>query len=166
MDIVASKDQDALKDILKSFNDKDTEATLNCKVRKSDDSEFDVVLSFSGATYDGEACIQLIARPQVDSELEEKLKRFSSEDLLTGLFNKQHFTEQLDDLREKALDNKAKGPFSTSKSTIFQRSVSNMPSPVATSCWLKRPLCCVRYASTMNCLPDSQTILLRCCLLR
>lgn len=109
MDIVASKDQDALKDILKSFNDKDTEATLNCKVRKSDDSEFDVVLSFSGATYDGEACIQLIARPQVDSELEEKLKRFSSEDLLTGLFNKQHFTEQLDDLREKALDNKAKG---------------------------------------------------------
>jgi diguanylate cyclase (GGDEF)-like protein len=109
MDIIASKDQDALKDILKTFKDKETETTLTCAVRKSDDSEIDVLLSFSGATYDGETCIQLIARPQVDSELEEKLKRFSSEDLLTGLYNKVYFADQLEIAREKALSGEQKG---------------------------------------------------------
>lgn len=108
MDIVASKDQDAVKDLLKAFKDQTEEATLDCTLRKSDDSEIEVVLSVLPATYDGEACLQLIARPQVDSELEEKLKRFSSEDLLTGLFNRNHFTEQLEGLREKALQGKLK----------------------------------------------------------
>jgi len=109
MDMVAGKDQDALKEVLKSLKDSEGEATLSCTVRKSDDTEIEVTLSFSGATYDGEACIQLIARPQVDSELEEKLKRFSSEDLLTGLFNKVYFGEQLEIAREKALSGTQKG---------------------------------------------------------
>lgn len=109
IDVIASKDQDAFKGVLKEFRDNPAETTLPCTIRKEDESEEDVVLTFSEATYDGEDCIQLIARPQVDSELEEKLKRFSSEDLLTGLYNRPYFTDNLSEKRELAVNGKFQG---------------------------------------------------------
>jgi len=105
MDIIGNTSKEQFKSFMKNLAEgaKDSDE-LACKVQKDDGSELDVVISFSQATYDGEVCNQLIIRPEIDSELEEKLRRFSSEDLLTGLYNKIHFTEYLDTITEKAVN--------------------------------------------------------------
>ena len=105
MDTIGSASKEQFKSFMKSLAEGNTESNeLSCKVQKEDGTELDVVISFSQATYDGEACSQLIIRPEVDPELEEKLRKFSSEDLLTGLYNKIHFTEYLDTIAEKAVN--------------------------------------------------------------
>ncbi|OZG71538.1 diguanylate cyclase [Hahella sp. CCB-MM4] len=105
MDTIAGANKDKFKSFMKSMNDGSASSNeLTCKIQKEDGSETDVVISFSQATYDGEACTQLIVRPEIDSELEEKLRKFSSEDLLTGLYNRSHFIEHLDSIVEKALN--------------------------------------------------------------
>ncbi|MBU6950068.1 MULTISPECIES: EAL domain-containing response regulator [unclassified Hahella] len=112
MDVLSSGSQEPFKDFLKAFNDaqqNQQHKELTCTIRKSDDSEVEVVLSCSQATYDGEACTQIIVRPEVDPELEEKLRKFSSEDLLTGLYNKVHFMEHLEGAIDKALNNDLQG---------------------------------------------------------
>src|SRR5690606_12480556 len=81
-----------------------------CAALRSDGSTIDVVYTLLSATYDGERCTQVIVRPeQDDSELEEKLKKISSQDLLTGLYNRQYFTERLHTSAEKALANELQG---------------------------------------------------------
>src|SRR5690554_7520366 len=70
--------------------------TMNCTARRSDDQELAVTMSVSAATYDGEACTQIVLQPEhSDAELEEKLKQISSQDLLTGLYNRseEHTSE-------------------------------------------------------------------------
>ncbi|WP_020407560.1 EAL domain-containing response regulator [Hahella ganghwensis] len=105
MDTVAGNSKEKFKSFMKRMNEGSSSGNeLTCTIQKEDGTETDVVISFSQATYDGEACTQLIVRPEVDSELEEKLRKFSSEDLLTGLYNKIHFMEHLDNIVEKALN--------------------------------------------------------------
>jgi len=56
------------------------------------------VLEFSPASIDGEPCTQIIIRDNSSSKkLEEKLRQMSSQDAQTGLANKQHFMQALDD---------------------------------------------------------------------
>jgi multidomain signaling protein FimX len=103
IDLIASEDQDKFKDLLKSYGDKEGDFDeISCI-----DSEGSTILSrlsLSPATYDGEQCTQIIFRPMVDeSELEDRIKEISSQDLLTGLFNRQYFIEQLDSAVDSAL---------------------------------------------------------------
>lgn len=97
LDTLTPESQDKYKGFMKAFaeNGKDG-ATLNCTARRSDDQEFNVTMSVSAATYDGETCTQIVLQPEhSDAELEEKLKQISSQDLLTGLFNRQHLMDAL-----------------------------------------------------------------------
>ncbi|XOV86055.1 MAG: EAL domain-containing protein [Pseudomonadota bacterium] len=96
IDLIAEEDQDKFKLFLKSFeqNKNDTEE-FTCIA--SDGSRILSNMSLSPAAYDGEPCTQIIFRPLTDdSELEDRLKEISSQDLLTGLFNRQYFIEQLE----------------------------------------------------------------------
>ena len=111
MDVIAASSTADFKAFLKkqSTNLAKTDGAtheLNCRVKKSDEGELDVSIGFSQASYDGEACIQLIMRSQVDHELEERLRKFASEDLLTGLYNREHFNGRLDSFVEKAIKDK------------------------------------------------------------
>ncbi|HAS76976.1 MAG TPA: diguanylate cyclase, partial [Marinobacter adhaerens] len=64
--------------------------------RRSDDHELNVTMSVSAATYDGEECTQIVLQPEhSDAELEEKLRQISSQDLLTGLYNRQYLMDAL-----------------------------------------------------------------------
>jgi diguanylate cyclase (GGDEF)-like protein len=82
---------------MKSFQEKGKDGmTLTCVAKRSDEEELNVIMSVSAATYDGETCTQIVLQPEHnDAELEEKLKKISSQDLLTGLFNRQYFMESL-----------------------------------------------------------------------
>ena len=97
LDTLTPESQDKYKDFMKSFAEAGKDGmTLNCTARRSDDQELNVTMSVSAATYDGEACTQIVLQPEhSDAELEEKLKQISSQDLLTGLYNRQYLMDAL-----------------------------------------------------------------------
>ncbi len=96
IDLIDPVDQSKFKDFLKSFEKTDNEAEeFSCV--GSDGSTIICDLSITPATYDGEHCTQVIFRALVDeSDLEDRIKEISSQDLLTGLFNRQYFIDLLD----------------------------------------------------------------------
>ncbi|MCM0612758.1 EAL domain-containing protein [Marinobacter sediminum] len=97
LDTLTPESQDKYKEFMKAFAEKGEDGmTLNCTARRSDDHELNVTMSVSAATYDGEACTQIVLQPEhSDAELEEKLRQISSQDLLTGLYNRQYLMDAL-----------------------------------------------------------------------
>lgn len=97
LDTLVSDSQTEFKRFLKEQREKGTENTqLNATVKRADDETLEVSMEVSPATYDGEPCSQIVARPlQDNAELEEKLREISSQDVLTGLYNRQHIMDQI-----------------------------------------------------------------------
>jgi diguanylate cyclase (GGDEF)-like protein/PAS domain S-box-containing protein len=97
LDTLTSESASNYKEFMKSFAGGDEESkTLTCVARRSDDQELNVNMTVSAATYDGELCTQIVLQPeQNDAELEEKLRQISSQDLLTGLYNRQYLMDAL-----------------------------------------------------------------------
>lgn len=97
LDTLAPESQGPYKDFMKSFAQSGQDGIkLNCVARRSDDRVMNITMSASSATYDGEPCTQIVIQPeQSDAELEEKIRQISSQDLLTGLFNRQHLMDEL-----------------------------------------------------------------------
>lgn len=98
LDTLSPESQGDYKTFMKSFAEKGEDGmTLNCTAKRSDDHEFNVTMSVSAATYDSEACTQIVLQPEhSDAELEEKLREISSQDLLTGLYNRQYLMNALE----------------------------------------------------------------------
>ncbi len=98
MDMVSSGDHDRFKDFLHTYgkegNDQDR-LDVRCLNAKGD---FNAEMEFTPASIDGEPCTQIVIRDQTstDKELEKKLKFLSKQDVLTGLYNRQYFLEELD----------------------------------------------------------------------
>lgn len=104
MDMVASNDQENLKQSLKSFLMTGGNIDLRYKGLKTDKTEFPLTMSLSSATYAEESCTQIIIRAKSgNSNLEAKLKEISSRDLLTGLYNKPHFMNCLESAVDRAV---------------------------------------------------------------
>lgn len=97
LDMVAPEDHEAFKNFLKDYSSVQGEdREFVCKGICTDKTPIQTRMLFSSATYDGEPCTQILIRTnQADAELQERLKEISSQDLLTGLFNRSHFTETL-----------------------------------------------------------------------
>ena len=98
MDMVAPKDHDNFKNFLRAYSAGESDSNeFLCHGMCTDGTEIQARMSFSNATYDGEPCTQILIRTnQADAELQERLKEISSQDLLTGLYNRNHFTHELD----------------------------------------------------------------------
>ncbi|TBU87278.1 EAL domain-containing response regulator [Phytopseudomonas dryadis] len=97
IDLIASADQATFKDFLKHYQSLEGSAELTCSGVKADGSSFAARMNFSPATYDGEPCIQVVIRAESgNAELEEKLREISSQDLVTGLYNRIYFIELMD----------------------------------------------------------------------
>lgn len=106
IDLIAAQDQNSFKDFLKHYRGEEGVAELSCSGITASDESFPATISFSPAYYDTEPCVQVVIRSGQDSaELEEKLREISSQDLVTGLFNRQHFLELLDSAAERAIKN-------------------------------------------------------------
>jgi diguanylate cyclase (GGDEF)-like protein/PAS domain S-box-containing protein len=108
IDMIAGSDQHKFKKFLSSYDADNEKDTLSCKGLHTEGRELSFNMEFSPATYDGEPCTQIIIRTEVsDAELQEKLKAISRQDLLTGLYNRQYFIEQLDHSVENTLKGNA-----------------------------------------------------------
>ncbi|SDO87088.1 EAL domain-containing response regulator [Pseudomonas jinjuensis] len=104
IDLIATGDQATFKDFLRGYQNSESDAELLCTGIKGDGQTFSARMSFSPATYDGEPCIQVVIRSESDnSQLEEKLREVSSQDLITGLFNRTHFLDLMDIAVERAI---------------------------------------------------------------
>ncbi len=104
IDLISSEDQEKFKTFLKAVanNENDTEEFT---LISSDESKILSTMSMTPAQYDGESCTQVVIRPMSDeSELEDRIKEISSQDLLTGLMNRQYFVEHLDLAIDQASD--------------------------------------------------------------
>jgi len=110
LDTLTSESQETFKEYSRRFLDEGNPESLegvHCTSVREDGTEIKVQMSLSKASYDGEECLQVVLRPEQDNaELEEKLKEMSQMDLLTGLYNRQYFMEQLHEAKNRALNDK------------------------------------------------------------
>lgn len=118
IDLISGEDQSKFKTFLKS-HESDGSDEFSCVDMEG--TTILTTLSISPATYDGESCTQIIFKPLVDeSQLEDRIKEISSQDLLTGLFNRQYFVEELDHAVDLANQGKQ-------SSIIFYISIDHFP---------------------------------------
>lgn len=105
MDMVAPEHHDAFKQFLRAYASGEHKTNeFACKGLATDGTEIQCSMLFSSATYDGEPCTQIVIRTnQADAELQEKLKEISSQDLLTGLYNRSHFIQEMEQTLEWAM---------------------------------------------------------------
>ena len=107
MDMVSPKDHENFKNFLRAYSAGESDSNeFVCHGICTDGTEIQARMIFSNATYDGEPCTQILIRTnQADAELQERLKEISSQDLLTGLYNRPHFTQELDKTLQWATTN-------------------------------------------------------------
>jgi len=103
LDMIAKENQAEFRQYLKEMSATSDHQNFTFKGIKADLSQFDAMMTLSAANYDDEVCTQLLIRPAADNaELEEKLKELSAQDSLTELYNKNYFTQQLQQAIESA----------------------------------------------------------------
>lgn len=106
LDLIAAEDQDRFKTFFRHYMRGDsTEQAIDVHANVADGEPERVRMEFSPASWDGEACSQILIREQSSSaELEERLEDLSRKDLLTGLFNRNYFIDLLDGTLAEQLD--------------------------------------------------------------
>ena len=111
MDMVSSKDHPTLKEFLRSYSrGKTSNSTLDLHGQHVEGTQFKITMEFSPASMEGESCTQIIIRDQtLSKELEQKLSVMSQQDLLTGLYNRNFLTDQLDMMIARAIEGKTHG---------------------------------------------------------
>ena len=98
LDMIAPDDHDIFKKFLREYSKGDNKhQELEVRALLPDGKTFNAQMEFSPASIDGEPCTQIIIRDRLSNEeLEEKIDYLSKQDLLTGLFNRQYFFEELE----------------------------------------------------------------------
>jgi len=98
MDMVSPDDHDVFKKFLRQFtkNENEMQGDIEVNGLRTDGNKFSAVMEFTPASVDGESCTQIIIRTASDKELQNQLNILSQQDLLTGIYNRQHFMEVLE----------------------------------------------------------------------
>lgn len=106
MDMVSGEEHPKLKEFLRNYSKGQSDASdLEVQGQHVEGKKFKIIMEFSPASMEGESCTQIIIRDQsLSKELEKKLNVLSQQDLLTGLFNRNYFIEQLDKFINRAVD--------------------------------------------------------------
>src|SRR5690348_17761475 len=105
LDLVAPQHTADFKDLLKRLaRGEKPPPRLDLTAQRADGSAFEAVMEFSPATYEGEPCQQIVFRlPASSPEAEEELRRLKTQDPLTGLSNRTHFIELIDEAVARAI---------------------------------------------------------------
>lgn len=111
MDMVSSEDHPRLKEFLRGYSKGESmDSQLTVHGQHQDEHKFKIKMEFSPASYEGEACTQIIIRDESSNkELEQKLSVMSQMDLLTGLYNRNFFIEHLDQYIIRAVEGQTRG---------------------------------------------------------
>lgn len=98
MDLVQGSEVNKLKEALKSHSD-GVNSSIDIMGEHAEGQALNINMSFSEATYEGESCTQIVIRKNEsknEAKLREKIKEISHQDVVTGLYNRVYFNEQLD----------------------------------------------------------------------
>jgi diguanylate cyclase (GGDEF)-like protein/PAS domain S-box-containing protein len=100
LDLIAGSDAEGFKQLLKRLSKGEAPPkSMPLTARRSDGSSFEAVMEFAQATYEGERCLQVIFRQkEIDAEVVKELDALRQRDQSSGLFNRQHFLAELDDV--------------------------------------------------------------------
>ncbi len=98
LDMIAPAEHKAFKKLLRELSaDSGHNSEMRTKCLRSDGKEFNAELVFTPASIEGEPCTQVVIRDQsVSREVEEKLRLLSTQDVQTGLYNRQYFLSLLE----------------------------------------------------------------------
>lgn len=109
LDMLAAAHGESFKILLRKMSkgEKPPER-LEIKARRMDGGEFDAVMQFEEATFEGEPCTQITFRRQeIGTEQAAELDRLRSQDLVTGLYNRSSFISELDRVAAEAASGKS-----------------------------------------------------------
>ncbi|MEW8508658.1 MAG: EAL domain-containing protein [Candidatus Thiodiazotropha sp.] len=107
LDMIASAEHAPFKKLLRKLSaDSEHSSEVKTTCIRDNGSEFSAELHFTPASIDGESCTQVIIRDQsISREVEEKLRLLSTQDVQTGLYNRQYFIAQVDEEARQHFDN-------------------------------------------------------------
>ncbi len=113
LDLIGPGHADTFRQLLKKLSKGESPPRqLELQAQRTDGSTFDAVMEFTQATYEGEACLQIVFRQQtVDAEMVKELDTLRQRDSLTGLFNRQHFMTELEAAVVRAAEGKGQQAF-------------------------------------------------------
>ncbi|RDS85578.1 GGDEF/EAL domain-containing response regulator [Dyella psychrodurans] len=94
LDLIGPANAEAFKNLLRALSrGEKADYRMELQARRADGSTFPATAEFAHATFEGEACLQVVfRRQQVDPALVEQLQR----DQVTGLFNRARTLESID----------------------------------------------------------------------
>jgi diguanylate cyclase (GGDEF)-like protein/PAS domain S-box-containing protein len=97
IDMVDPSQQEELKSLLRDFASREGEPhEMELKLLHSNGEPLSATLEFATASYDGEPCTQILIRSKTDTrELEEQINYLHKHDLISGLYNRQYFIDEL-----------------------------------------------------------------------
>jgi len=106
MDLAHSDDKNALKKMLRQVSKQENkESFLELQLHHNSGEHIKGRMEFAKASYDGEPCTQILIRSQADTtELEEQINYLHQHDLVTGLYNRQYFMDQLKEAVDTAVN--------------------------------------------------------------
>ncbi len=104
IDMAESAEKDRIKHFLRQFSQGINEGNeLEVRLLHDNGEPIKAVLEFTHASYEGEPCTQILIRAQSDTaELEEQINYLHQHDLVTGLYNRQHFMDALQQKLDQA----------------------------------------------------------------
>ena len=106
IDMVDASQKDELKAFLRELhNNRNETRELELQLVHGNGDIFPATLEFAPASYDGEPCTQILIRANHDtSQLEEQINYLHQHDLVSGLYNRQYFMEELKGSLNQAID--------------------------------------------------------------
>ncbi|WP_435100091.1 EAL domain-containing response regulator [Arhodomonas sp. AD133] len=97
LDLIAPDEQANFRDFFRQYTRGDaSEAELETRIRTESGDEQDVRLTLAEGSWDGERATQIVIRENDEAALAERLQHLSRQDMLTGLYNRNHFLEHVD----------------------------------------------------------------------
>lgn len=130
IDMVSTKDQERLKTFLKEFiltAAEDEVGTLALDLITASNKSKTINIEVRKAQYDEETCIQFVVKStgSNNQELEARLQQIRHQDLVTGLFNKNHLIEKLEATVDHAVKHNASAALMCIQITDFMTSVQS-----------------------------------------
>lgn len=100
LDLVSPSHVSDFKQLLKSMSRGNVPPSRHeLNLRDSEGKDFPGIMEFAQAKYEGEPCLQVvIRRHQIDPDLAQEVEDLRKRDIATGLFNRQSFLQQLEQM--------------------------------------------------------------------